>query len=125
MRETVAYMPALRAGPAKTQGGNMSENLTVTREKLLDDFNKVVDDTEELLKSVATVGGDKATALRARMEQNLQATKERLSNLQKSALETTTAAAKATDTYVHDNPWQAVGVAAGVGFLIGLLLSRR
>ena len=35
------------------------------------------------------------------------------------------AAARATDDYVHDHPWKAVGVAAGVGLLIGLLLNRK
>jgi ElaB/YqjD/DUF883 family membrane-anchored ribosome-binding protein len=34
-------------------------------------------------------------------------------------------AARATDDYVHDNPWQAIGVAAAVGFLVGLVISRR
>ena len=31
----------------------------------------------------------------------------------------------ATEDYVQSNPWQSVGIAAGVGFLIGLLASRR
>jgi ElaB/YqjD/DUF883 family membrane-anchored ribosome-binding protein len=35
------------------------------------------------------------------------------------------AAMRATDEYVHDNPWQALGVAAGVGFLLGYLIGRR
>ena len=34
-------------------------------------------------------------------------------------------AARATDDYVHDNPWQAIGVAAVVGFVAGLLMNRR
>jgi ElaB/YqjD/DUF883 family membrane-anchored ribosome-binding protein len=34
-------------------------------------------------------------------------------------------AARATDEYVHDNPWQAIGVAAAVGFLLGLVVARR
>ncbi len=34
-------------------------------------------------------------------------------------------AAVAADDYVHDNPWAAIGVAAGVGFVIGALMARR
>ncbi|HCI13500.1 MAG TPA: DUF883 domain-containing protein, partial [Gallionellaceae bacterium] len=33
-------------------------------------------------------------------------------------------AAKVTDEYVHENPWKAVGIAAGVGLVIGMLISR-
>jgi ElaB/YqjD/DUF883 family membrane-anchored ribosome-binding protein len=33
--------------------------------------------------------------------------------------------ARVTDTYVHDNPWKAIGAAAGAGLLIGLLIGRR
>jgi ElaB/YqjD/DUF883 family membrane-anchored ribosome-binding protein len=104
---------------------SLSDTANATRDKLLEDFTKVVNDTEELLKSMATVGGDKASALRASVEQNLALTRERLRELQEAAVEKTTAAARATDDYVHDNPWQAIGVAAAVGVLVGLLISRR
>jgi len=101
----------------------------VTREKLLQDFNLVVADTEELLRSAAAVGGDKANAWRSQVEQNLTAAKEKLVRLEHEAVEKTKAAARATDTYVHENPWQAIGITAGVGVLaglaIGLLLNRR
>jgi ElaB/YqjD/DUF883 family membrane-anchored ribosome-binding protein len=103
----------------------MAQNPSVARDKLLDDFNKVVNDTEELLKSVANVGGEKAVALRATVEENLKATRAKLRDLQKVAVDKTAAAAEATDDYVHENPWQAIALAAGVGVLVGLLLSRR
>jgi ElaB/YqjD/DUF883 family membrane-anchored ribosome-binding protein len=104
---------------------SVSDTANATREKLLEDFTKVVNDTEELLKSIATVGGDKASALRTSVEQNLALTRERLRELQETAVEKTTAAAHATDDYVHDNPWQAIGIAAAVGVVVGLLISRR
>jgi ElaB/YqjD/DUF883 family membrane-anchored ribosome-binding protein len=103
----------------------MVENTSATRDKLLEDFNKVVTDTEELLRSMATVGGEKASSWRASVEENLRDAKQRLATLQDSALETTREAATAADEYVRANPWQAIGVAAGVGFLVGLLMSRR
>ena len=34
-------------------------------------------------------------------------------------------AANATDAYVRDSPWEAIGIAAGVGVLVGVLLARR
>jgi ElaB/YqjD/DUF883 family membrane-anchored ribosome-binding protein len=82
-----------------------------------------------LLKSVANAGGEKAGALRASVEQNLAIAKDRLRHLQQAATEKTQAAAHATDEYVHEHPWQAIGIAAGlcgvIGVVIGLLLNRR
>lgn len=103
--------------------------MDVTREKLLRDFNLVVADTEELLKSAATAGGDKANVWRAQVEQNLKAAKEKLVQLEHEAVDKARATAQATDNYVHQNPWQAIGVAAGVsvlaGLALGLLLNRK
>ena len=108
----------------------MSMNtIEVTKQQLVDEFNSVVAETEQLLKTVASAGGDKAGAMRASVEQNLAMAKERLRDLQHMATEKAGAAAHATDEYVHSNPWQAIGVAAGVGAvvgaLIGLSLNRR
>jgi ElaB/YqjD/DUF883 family membrane-anchored ribosome-binding protein len=101
----------------------------VTRDQLIDGFNTVVSDTEQLLKSVTTAGGEKAGALRVSVEQSLALAKERLLTLQQSAKEGTQAAARATDEYVHLHPWQAIGIAAGfslvLGAAIGFALNRR
>jgi ElaB/YqjD/DUF883 family membrane-anchored ribosome-binding protein len=101
----------------------------VARDKLVQDFRAVIADTEELMKSAAAVGGEKATAWRAGVEQNLKAAKEKLAQLEQAAVEKSKAAARATDNYVHENPWQSIGVTAGVsvlvGITIGLLLNRK
>lgn len=101
----------------------------VTKDQLIENFNTVVTETEQLLKSVANAGGEKAGALRASVEHNLAVAKDRLRHLQEAATEKTQAAAHATDEYVHENPWQAIGIAAGlggvIGVAIGLLLNRR
>ena len=103
--------------------------MDVTREKLLRDFHLVVADTEELLKSAAAAGGDKAHAWRGQVEQNLKAAKEKLVQLEHEAVEKARVKAREADTYVHQNPWQSIGVAAGVGVLaglaLGLLLNRK
>lgn len=97
-------------------------SIDVTREKLLKDFNAVIADTEELLKSAASAGGDKAGAWRTEVERNLRLAKDRLVDIEHAAVERTRAAARATDEYVHDNPWRAIGVTAGVGVAVGLML---
>lgn len=99
------------------------------KQRLLEDFNAVVHEADQLLKFVADEGGDKANALRGKVERNLNTAKARLRDLEDAVVERTRATARATDEYVHENPWQTVGVAAGLsvvfGVLLGVLLSRR
>ncbi len=103
----------------------MTTETAATREKLAADLRAVIDDTEELIKATAGQAGDKINAARARAEETLRGAKARMAELGQAGAEKARAAARATDTYVHDNPWQAVGVAAGVGFLVGWLLGRK
>jgi ElaB/YqjD/DUF883 family membrane-anchored ribosome-binding protein len=99
-------------------------NMTENRDELLNDFDKVVTETQGLLDSMTSATSEKTAALRAALEKNLKATKQRLSALQDTAVERATVAAKATDEYVHDNPWTVIGVATAVGVVIGLALSN-
>lgn len=96
-----------------------------SKEQLIDDFKVVVADAEALLKATANQGGEQLIALRAKAEASLKVAKARMADAQAELLVRTKAAAKATDVYVHNNPWQAIGVAAGVGVVIGLLIGRR
>jgi ElaB/YqjD/DUF883 family membrane-anchored ribosome-binding protein len=107
-------------------GGSVTKAI---KQKLLADFHAVVTEADQLLKFVTDEGGDKANALRTKVEKNLNAAKEGLRSLEDALMEKTKATARATDEYVHENPWQTVGIAAGLsvvlGVVIGLLLYRR
>ncbi len=96
----------------------------VSKEKLMQDLQLVVSDAEELLRATAGQAGDKVVVARERIQDSLAAAKARLDVAQEAMLEKTKQAARATDDYVHDNPWQAVGIAAGVGLLVGMLIAR-
>lgn len=96
----------------------------VSKERLMQDLQNVVADAEELLRATANQTGDRVSAARERIEENLAAAKQRLAVAERAVLEKTKQAATATDEYVHDNPWQAIGIAAGVSLLIGMLISR-
>jgi ElaB/YqjD/DUF883 family membrane-anchored ribosome-binding protein len=98
---------------------------TVSSEQLIADFKVVVADTEALLKATANQGGEKVAELRAKAEESLRVVKTRIAETQTAVLEKTRAAAKATNVYVHDNPWQAVGIGAAIGLAVGLLIGRR
>ncbi|OWQ44982.1 hypothetical protein CDL60_21995 [Roseateles noduli] len=98
---------------------------TSPSDRLLNDLNQVVSDAESLLRATADQTSAGASELRARVQSTLDRAKSSLGDFQSAAVDRAKAAGKATDDYVHDNPWQSVGVAAGVGLLIGLLLTRR
>jgi ElaB/YqjD/DUF883 family membrane-anchored ribosome-binding protein len=97
----------------------------VTKEQLIADFNVVVADAEALLRATANQGGEKLAEVRAKTEESLRVVKARMVDAQEALVIKTRAAAKATDVYVHENPWNAVGVAAAVGLLVGFLMGRR
>ncbi|GAA5784196.1 membrane protein [Chitiniphilus shinanonensis] len=103
----------------------MSDKLKDDQDVLLDDLRTVISDTESMLKDVAQAGGAEAQALREKIIANLSAAKTRLIEAERLVADKARVAAKATDAYVHENPWTSVGIAAGVGFLLGLLVSRR
>jgi ElaB/YqjD/DUF883 family membrane-anchored ribosome-binding protein len=96
-----------------------------TKGKLMEDLKVVAQDLEDLLKATANQTGDKLSAARVRAEESLRGIKARLASAGDEVAARTRVAAQATETYVQENPWQAAGVAAGVGFLVGYLIARR
>ncbi len=96
-----------------------------SRKAIVQDFGDVLGEAETLLRQAAKETGEKASDLRSQVEAKLMAAKMKLQDLQDDAIDQAKAAARATDDYVRDNPWQAIGAAAAVGFLIGMLVSRR
>ena len=102
-----------------------SKTAKTAQEILMDDFQTLVSDTERLLEHTATLAGDQADELRSQIHESLLRARETLQLTQDSLTERGKAAVTATEDYVSANPWQSVGIAAGVGFLIGLLATRR
>jgi ElaB/YqjD/DUF883 family membrane-anchored ribosome-binding protein len=103
----------------------MSNDTDVSRETLASDLRVVIADAEELLRATAGQMGEKAVIARERIQESLRAAKDKLSRAQEAVVDKTKAAARATDDYVHEHPWGAVGIAAAVGLVIGMLISRR
>jgi ElaB/YqjD/DUF883 family membrane-anchored ribosome-binding protein len=97
----------------------------VSKEKLAADLKVVVADAEELLRATASQAGEKVGVARERIQASLASARVKLAETERAVLDKTKQAAKATDEYVHDHPWHAVGVAAVVGFLLGALITRR
>jgi len=101
----------------------------VTKAQLIEQFDAVVNETEQLLKTVATAGGEQVGAMCASAEQNLANAKLRLREFQHAATDKVGEATKSTDAYVHEHPWQAIGVAAGfavvASVVVSLMLNRH
>jgi ElaB/YqjD/DUF883 family membrane-anchored ribosome-binding protein len=99
-------------------------NDIITKQKLRNDWRALVKDLEIVLGEVKMDLSDKATAVRARLEKNLEAARDRLAEIEDEIKDQAADAAQAADDYVHENPWQSAGIALGVGFILGVLISR-
>lgn len=95
------------------------------KEKLIADLKVVVADAEEILRATAGAAGDKVGEMRQKIEARLRDAKLRLADAEALVVDKAKAAATATDDFVHENPWKAVGVAAALGLAVGVLIGRR
>lgn len=102
-----------------------AELTAVNKDKLVADLKVVISDAEEILRATASQTGDKVVELRTRIQDRLDAARARLVDIEQAVVAKAKATAKATDQYVHENPWKAVGIAAAIGFTLGVLISRR
>lgn len=91
----------------------------------MNDVKDTLRETEDLLEQAVNATADQASSLYNRIAKNLSQTKTRLVELENEAVDKAKRAAKVTDTYVHDHPWQAVGIGVGIGVLVGMLIARR
>ena len=106
----------------------MNENIRESKDQLVEDAQAVITEAEALLRAVRDEGSEKVKALRTSLESKVQAARARLAPMQEAATEAARAAAararaaaESTDQYVHEKPWQAVAVAAGIGAILGLM----
>ena len=97
----------------------------LARQRVLEDLRVLVRDSEALLKATASDVSEKAKEARARLTAALERAKATCDELQRQAVAAAKAAAEKADAVVREHPYESVGVAFGVGLLIGVLVSRR
>jgi len=97
----------------------------LARERVLTDLKTLTHDAEDLLK--ATVGdvSDRAKEARARMTAALERAKTTCEHLQEQTGATAKAAARKADSMIREHPYESIGIAFGVGLLLGLVLTRK
>src|SRR6478609_8618252 len=103
----------------------MQSTNDIANDKLATDLRRIIVDAEELLRATANQAGEKVAAARARVQDSLDSAKLKLELLGEEAADQARAAVRATDDYVHDHPWQSVGIAAMVGLVLGMMISRK
>lgn len=94
-------------------------------EKLVTDIKSVVADAEAILQATANQAGGEIAHLRGSMAGRLAAAKDHLVAIEEALEQKAAQAAKGTDEYIHENPWQSALVAGGVGLVVGYLISFR
>jgi ElaB/YqjD/DUF883 family membrane-anchored ribosome-binding protein len=99
--------------------------LTNNIKTVRNDMKTLVRDAQELFREATLATGEKAEELRSKGLVMLDAAMEKAQQIQSVAVEKGKEAAHTTDEFVHEHPWKAVGIAAGVGLIVGLLIGRR
>jgi ElaB/YqjD/DUF883 family membrane-anchored ribosome-binding protein len=89
------------------------------------DMKTLIRDAQDLFREATSVTGVKAEELRAKGLTLLDTAMAKAQDVQAAAIETSKELATEADDYVRENPWQAVAIGAGVGLLVGLLISRK
>ncbi|MDE2430601.1 MAG: DUF883 family protein, partial [Burkholderiales bacterium] len=82
------------------------------KEKLMHDLNQVIRDAEELLKNTEQQADEGFKSAKARFEHSLRNAKAEVERIEDLVVTRTKDAARATDVYVKENPWQSAGIAA-------------
>lgn len=89
------------------------------------EFQSFVADLENLISSTTSLTGDELSKARDKLGERVAAAKDSLQTMSSDVVSRARDTAKATDEYVHEQPWKSMGVSAGVGFLLGMLVARR
>ena len=113
---SVAHSHGVEAASAKTNGGqsNMSR-----------EFHNFLADIEDLIKATTSLTGEDLARATAKLSERVTAAKESVEEMSGAIAQQARKTAADTNDYVHEQPWQAIGAAAAIAFLLGFVLSRR
>ncbi|MHC8386690.1 ElaB/YgaM/YqjD family protein [Pseudomonas sp. MDT2-39-1] len=91
------------------------------KDQAFSELQSLIEESEKLLKSSASLVGEEAETLRAQIAQKLQQARDSVTSVR----DRTKPVVDATETYIGGHPWQTVAISAGFGLVVGLLLGRR
>jgi len=93
----------------------------INTDRLVSDLKTVTKDAEELLKTVSGEKGNGSQEIRMRLSSAIESAKATYRRMEEKAV----AGAKATDKVIRDHPYESLGVAFGLGLLVGVLVTRK
>ena len=102
-----------------------TEAAAVSSDQLIGEFKALMADAEALIQATEGHADGAIGSIRSKALETIAGAKESLSGIEGQLADKAKAAAASADDFVHRNPWEAVGVAAGLGLLIGLFIRRR
>jgi ElaB/YqjD/DUF883 family membrane-anchored ribosome-binding protein len=89
------------------------------------EFQNFVADMEDLIQSTTSLNGEDLARAKAKLQARIAAAKESVQRIGAPFIDRARNTVRATDGYVHEQPWQAIAIAAGASALVGYLLGRR
>lgn len=96
-----------------------------TKGRVVDEINSVANVAEDLLKTTAKKTSEGIDAVGAKIQDNYTAYTANLIAAEQALVDRTKQAASATNSYVQDNPWSAVGIASTIGLIVGFIIAKR
>ena len=99
--------------------------MEIVSDKLVSDLKALVGDAEELLKATTDQAGEKVAVARQKIEQSLIEGKKALADAEQTLVKKSKECAEIADDYVRENPWSAIGIAGGIGLVLGLLIRGK
>jgi len=89
------------------------------------EFQNFIADVEDLIKATTSMTGADLTQASAKLGKRVAAARKSVEGIGVAIAEQARSTAKTTDSYVHEHPWQSVGIGAALGLLLGVTLARR
>lgn len=118
-----AVSAAGNIGNSSPLDGDASGN--VAQSAVAREYQAFLGDVEHLISSAASMTAEEIARAKARLSSYISTAKASVGKAGSAVADSARSGAKATDRYVRDQPWQAVGITAVAGLLIGFLLGRR
>jgi ElaB/YqjD/DUF883 family membrane-anchored ribosome-binding protein len=108
-----------------TNSNSKDTNVSEVSSGVAKEFHSFVADIEDLIKSTANLTGDELNRAKAKLNHRIEAAKTTAEDMSKTIVDRARKTAETTNTYVHEQPWNAIGAGAAAGLLVGYLLARR
>jgi ElaB/YqjD/DUF883 family membrane-anchored ribosome-binding protein len=114
--------------PTNGQGGEAASSAIATdsaRAAVSREYHNFLADVEDLVKATSALTGEELTRARAKLMERVASARQSAEEIGGAVVAQARKSAVATDLYVHEQPWKAIGIGAGLGLLLGLVLARR